>query len=144
MIRVAPATRGTSTEMMMRTYTKTVREGEKVGEVDWSYNFRQHFNNYCMNEEGRDEICAKVVQRFREIVDLHAAGKRVFATTDDGCPKFGFNEVLYVGMYDGWPYWSPVPSVLTYGTLGPEWHSFCSLTDYFAENANGEKHAGDE
>ncbi len=116
----------------MRTRTETIREGEKVGEVDWSYNFRQHFNNYATSDDRRDKICAESVQRFREIADLHAAGIEVLATADGGCPKFGFNEVIDVGMYDGWPYWQPTPSVRTRGPLGPEWRSFCSLTAYDA------------
>ena len=115
----------------MRTYTTTVREGEKVGEVDWSYDFRQHFNNHCTSDAGRDEICAKSVQRLREIADAHSAGKVVRATTYGGWPRCGYGEVLDVGMYDGWPYWKPVPSVFTSSALGGgEWHCFAMLTDH--------------
>ncbi len=111
----------------MRTYTQTVREGERTGDVDWGYDFRQHFNS----DARRDEICAKSVQRFRDIADLHAAGTPVRATTYGGWPRCGFGDVLDVGMYDGWPYWRPVPSVLMRGVIGGAgWHSFCSLTDY--------------
>lgn len=114
----------------MRTYTQTVREGERVGDVDWSYDFRQHFNNYCTTDAGRDEICARSVDRFRAIADAIAAGKRVRATTDGGWPRCGFCEVLDIGMYDGWPYWRPVPSVLMRGAIGgATWRSFCALTD---------------
>lgn len=120
----------------MRTYTETVREGTKVAEVDWSYDFRQHFNNYCTSDDGRDEICAKSVQRFREIAEAFAAGKTVRATTYGGWPRCGYGEVLDVGMYDGWPYWKPVPSVFTRSALGGgEWHCFAMLTDYEPANA---------
>ena len=44
-------------------------------------------------------------------------------------------EVLDVGMYDGWPYWKPVPSVFTRSALGGgEWHCFAMLTDYEPAN----------
>ena len=124
----------------MRTYTTTVSEGEKVGDVDWSYDFRQHFNNYCTSEAGRDEICAKSVQRFREISEAFAASKTVRATTYGGWPRCGYGEVLDVGMYDGWPYWKPVPSVFTRSPLGGgEWHCFAALTDYELVNTGVER-----
>lgn len=38
-------------------------------------------------------------------------------------------RVLDVGMYDGWPFWSPVPSVLTDGPLGVgDWHPFYDVS----------------
>ena len=114
----------------MRTYTTTVREGERVGDVDWNYDFRQHFNNHCVSDTRRDAICAESVAMLRMIADAVANGRKVLATTDGGWPKFGFNEVIDIGMYDGWPFWKPVPSVLTRGPLGPEWHSFSMLTEF--------------
>ena len=114
----------------MKTYTRTVRVGEKVDEIVWSYDFRQHFNNYGTDAAGRDEICAKSVHRFREIANAFAAGQNVLATTYGGWPRCGYREVLDVGMYDGWPFFVPIPSVLTNAQLGPEWHCFAFLTDY--------------
>jgi len=35
---------------------------------------------------------------------------------------------MKVGMYDGWPYWRPVPSISVIGTLGIEIFSMFSLT----------------
>ena len=119
----------------MRTYTTTVREGEKTGAVDWDYNFRQHFDTLCTSDAGRDEACARQVAKFREIADAHAEGKTVRATTYGGLPRVGYREVLDVGMYDGWPYWRPVPSVLIRGVLGgAEWHAFSTVTDYEPAN----------
>jgi hypothetical protein len=114
----------------MRTYTTTVREGAKVAELEWTYDFRQHFNNHCCDDAGRDEHCARSVTRLRAIAEAFASGQVVRATTYGGWPRCGLNEVLDVGMYDGWPYWKPVPSVMTRSVLGgSEWHSFSSLTD---------------
>ena len=51
----------------MRTETHTVRIGEKMGPIDWAYDFRTHFDNYCTSDKGRDEICAKRVAKLRLI-----------------------------------------------------------------------------
>jgi hypothetical protein len=117
----------------MKSRTVTVTEGERVGDVDWTYNFRQHFDNLCADDARRDEACASSVERLREIAAAVASGVDVQATTDGGWPRCGMHRVLSVGMYDGWPYWRPVPSVLTLGPLGGEWHSFASLTDHEVE-----------
>lgn len=103
-----------SKEAIMRTETVTRRIGEYMGPVDWDYDFRHHFNNYCCNEGTKDEMCRKAVERFRtlEVGDMVDEG---FGNT---------REVLKIGMYDGWPWWKPVPHYLRNGTLGPEWHSF--------------------
>lgn len=49
-------------------------------------------------------------------------------TTDGGWPRCGWKDVLEVGMYDGWPYWKLVPSVLMKNWMGASWHSFSSIT----------------
>lgn len=112
----------------MRTETRTVRIGERVGDIDWTYNFRQHFDNLGSSEERRDEACEEAKELLRRMEAAHKEGREIRATTDGGWPRFGLYKVIDVGMYDGWPYWRPVPSVLTLGPLGTEWHSFCSIT----------------
>ena len=115
----------------MKTRTTTVREGEKIGEVDWSYNFRSHFNNYCTTTAGQDAICEKSVQCFREVVEAFNAGKIVKTTTYGGWPRCGYSEVVDSGMYDGWPYWKPTPSVQVLNWDGStSWDCFSLLTDY--------------
>lgn len=109
----------------MRLVTVTRRVGEYLGPVDWSYDFRSHFNNVCSPDPVRDEICKKHVDNLR----LLCSGGRWEATTYGGWPRCGWGEVLQVGMYDGWPYWKPTPSALLSTTLGSEWASFCSITD---------------
>jgi hypothetical protein len=32
-------------------------------------------------------------------------------------------------MYDGWPFWRPVPSVLIAGPFGAEWHWFGAISE---------------
>jgi hypothetical protein len=107
----------------MRTYTVLQREGELLGPVDWSYDFRSHFNGYGGDDAARDRYCAEKIEQLRKLTDGEWQ-----ATTDGGWPRCGWGKVLAVGMYDGWPYWHPVPSVLIAGPLGGEWHSFASVT----------------
>lgn len=39
------------------------------------------------------------------------------------------HEVISVGMYDGWPFWTPTPAALTYGPLGVgDWHFYYDIT----------------
>jgi hypothetical protein len=51
------------------------------------------------------------------------------------CP---YRRILEIGMYDGWPYWSPYPSYCTVSPLGGiEWLSFNSI-DSIHEFKEGE------
>ncbi len=108
----------------MKTVTVTKRIGEYFGPIDWAYDFRQHFNNYCGSDAQRDKYCADAVDKLRRLT----SGGEWMATTDGGWPRFGWGKVLEVGMYDGWPWWRPVPSVCIDGPLGGEWHGFYSVT----------------
>lgn len=103
----------------MRHETQTVRVGEYLGPVDWSFDFAGH----CGGRHPED--ATKKTEMLRQLSE----GGEWEATTDGGWPRVGWQRVLEVGMYDGWPYWRPVPSVLLTGVLRPEWHSFDSLTD---------------
>ena len=107
----------------MKTTTVTKREGEFLGLVDWDYDFASHFTGY-----GNPEIAARFCEEAVKMLRLLSAGGSWQATTDGGWPRVGWREVISVGMYDGWPYWRPVPSVCLSGVFGSEWHSFSSLT----------------
>jgi hypothetical protein len=109
----------------MRTRTVIERIGELLGPVDWSYDFRSHFNTLCTNDAGRDEACEKAKERLRLISE--SPGKyRV--STYGGWPRI-WQDIVSVGMYDGWPYWKPTPFVCSHSTLGCEWHSFSMITN---------------
>jgi hypothetical protein len=75
--------------------------------VDWDHD---HFSRYTPEQ----------MAEIREMVD-HP--ERFEATDDGGSPKFGWGPVLRVGMYDGWPYWKPVPSLVT----GGHWYGSSTL-----------------
>lgn len=102
----------------MKTRMVEERIGEYLGPVDWSYDFTQHDwggGNGGMNPEWT----AEAVEMLRQ---LEQPGRwRVVLYGN-------YHDVLRVGMYDGWPHWRPVPSILASGTLGPEWHPFYSIS----------------
>lgn len=103
----------------MRYETKSVAIGEKLGPIDWNYPF---------DEQGQG-LRPEFIEERKERLRRCEAGE-VEATTDGGFPKVGWGKVLDTGMYDGWPYWRPVPSVLiAHRTGGASWHSWGSITD---------------
>ena len=108
----------------MRTYQQTVRVGEYLGPIDWSYDFSQH--DWGPSKGGMNpSVSESRVAVLREI----EKGGEWEATTDGGFPRVGWGRVLEIGMYDGWPHWRPVPSVCLSGPLGAEWHPFYSITE---------------
>jgi hypothetical protein len=109
----------------MKYETVVQRIGEDMGPINWSYDFRSHFDCYCTDDAGRDRICAEHVERLRQIAAEPSAW---LASTDGGSPKCGYFPVINVCMYDGWPYFRPTPFVRTMGPLGPEWHCFSTIT----------------
>lgn len=101
----------------MKTIQRTERIGEYLGPVDWSYDFESHAKG----------MSPSYVAECKEKLKQLESGDWQ-ATTDGGWPRVGWGRVVKVGMYDGWPFWKPVPSVCIHGTLGPEWHSFTMIT----------------
>lgn len=104
----------------MKTRTVVERIGENMGPIDWAYDFRSHFKNYCTSDANRDATCERAKGLLRQLCD-------------DGqweacCGSWNFQRVIDVGMYDGWPYWKPTPAVCVSGPLGSEWQFFYDLT----------------
>ena len=101
----------------MKCRTVEVCEGEWLGPVDWSYDFSQHawgptsggVNPECI-EEGRRVLLA-------------------MGADPVGWTHRGF-EVVAVGMYDGWPYWKPTPTIGYIGPLGFERATFWCLSPH--------------
>lgn len=116
----------------MRVETRTVCIGERMGDIDWSYDFRKHFDCYCTTDEQRDKRCEEAKAMLRELEEAHREGRAFQATTYGGWPRCGWGPVTDVGMYDGWPYWKPVPSV----RIGSEWTCFSSITSYESVTPN--------
>lgn len=102
----------------MKTRMVKERVGELLGPVDWSYDFTQH--DWGDGRGGVNPECSKAAtEELRKVVELMDAGKRCLVSIyGEG------HEVLAVGMYDGWPYWEPTPSVYLKTWMGGEWHSW--------------------
>jgi hypothetical protein len=86
----------------MKTRTVVVREGENVGPVDW------------------DHPLAK---------DMPAIWREAEQSPKDFTFDYGHGgrEILTICMYDGWPYWKPMPAVCYVGPLNSaEWSFFNS------------------
>lgn len=109
----------------MKTRTKIVREGERMGDIDWSYPFREHFNVHCCNDAQKQVLCDEAKHKLELVEKSHNEGKEVWIDTG-----VVFQLLLSTGMYEGWPYWKPVPSICVKGTLGAEWHDFTYIKQF--------------
>ena len=114
----------------MKTKTITVREGELLGPIDWSFDFAEFYKPVypaCCNGE---ELHEKMFQRAMTILRMiEQEPDKYEATTYGGWPRCCWGDILHVGMYDGWPYWKPIPSVFITNLFAGSWHSFDCITD---------------
>lgn len=113
----------------MKSKEITVYEGECLGPIDWSFDFEAFYKPfYNCSTPGRHAECLKRALEILHALEAHPGVSEV--TTDGGWPRCGWGEVLRVGMYDGWPYWKPVPSVcIASWTGGGVWSAFANITD---------------
>lgn len=112
----------------MKTRTVTVCEGELLGPIDWSHDFASHGwdRDGCTNPE----CVAGAVEELRKLDDHNGQGSIAIHETR--------LRVIAHGMYDGWPYWRPIPSVCVLTAFGAEWHSFLSVRDFQPPEVNQE------
>ena len=106
----------------MKTVQVTQRIGELLGPVDWSYDFASHGWDRSPSGGHNPTMIAQEVEYLRAAEAGLNSGHDVFAT----CYSVE-HRVIAVGMYDGWPYWRPVPSFCVVTFLGSEWHPFTSI-----------------
>lgn len=100
----------------MKTRTVTVREGEDMGPItDWSHPF------VAKALEWNKGLTLETLQ------EMAAHPERFRVSNYGGWPRI-WQPLIRVCLYDGWPYWTPVPSLLVAGPLGPEWMLMDSLT----------------
>lgn len=112
----------------MKTKTVTVREGEKLGPVDWEYNFEEH------SWDNGGSINPRVISRKVELLKkIESNPEKYEVTSDGGVPKYGWGRVTWVGMWDGWPSWKPTPYVFIkrepYGMIQTEKIAWWSITE---------------
>jgi hypothetical protein len=115
----------------MRTETRTERIGEYLGPVDWSYDFTSH--DWSEGHGGVNPACTRqATLELRKLVELFDQGKTCMVSLyGEG------HRVLQVGMYDGWPFWKPTPSVLVSTWLGSEWHPWYQIRNVCEAEAKG-------
>jgi hypothetical protein len=108
------------------------RIGEKLGPVDWSYDFTRH--NWGGGRGGINPECSMVatnlLKELQEAIDAGIAMDAQFYSV--------MQPVVDVGMYDGWPFWQPTPSVCVRGPLGCEWHPWYGMSAIRATVTVGE------
>ena len=109
----------------MKRYMVEHCEGELLGPIDWSYDFCPHFSGYCCPDDAKREMMVKAIDNLWAVERLHIQGQRV-----EVCTRDFWHPLIAVGMYDGWPYWKPVPSILVQGPLGAQWEQFPCVDDY--------------
>jgi len=100
------------------------REGELLGPVDWSYDFEKH-----SWERGPGGGCnPDCIKRGKEALKIIEDGMKEGKQFTVGA--YGANQkVLAIGMYDGWPFWTPTPAVLLETWMGGEWQFYYSLSN---------------
>ena len=82
----------------MRTETQTVRIGENMGPIDWTYSSAKDKPEFWREAEANPEAFL-----------------------------FQGRPILAIAMYDGWPYWAPRPAIQFIGPLNSaEWTYFNS------------------
>jgi len=91
----------------MKTYQVTKREGECLGPVNWDYDFSKHFEAYACSKDRKKEKCQKQKDKLKKIENNPKAYQ---VSTYAHC----YRDIHKVGMFDGWPYWEPVPAVQIY------------------------------
>jgi hypothetical protein len=92
------------------------RVGEELGLIDWSHPMIAEV------ETCRPQIIAMLREAEKSPHDFSA-------TTDGGWPKVGWGDVLRVVMYDGWPYWRPMPTVVTLHWHGVSYNAFNAISE---------------
>jgi hypothetical protein len=110
----------------MKYETVVQRVGENLGPIDYTYDFTTH--DWSGSRGGvNPAITQASVEQLRRLDAAFAdKGNRVeVRLMHSDC----FWVVLAVGMYDGWPFWAPTPSVQVYRVLGAEWHPWYYVQD---------------
>jgi hypothetical protein len=109
----------------MRTYQVTQREGELLGPIDWTHDFYQSYSCRCASEFRKMEEMQNDLELLWQVERLHLNGVPVRVREGDY-----WHDLIAIGMYDGWPYWKPMPAVLIAGPIGNEWRHFPCVDEY--------------
>ena len=109
----------------MKYRVVTERIGENMGPIDWNYDFMYHYGGHCCPEATKVEYCNQAKGLLKVLEEAKKRGElELYEADTDG---FAFRKVVDVGMYDGWPFWRPTPSICVWQSHGAEWKSFDHL-----------------
>lgn len=93
----------------MHTETQTIRVGDWVDGVDPTYDFEAWIEK---NAGSNPAYMRERVTLLRRIEAALAVGLSVEASAYGGWLRY-YRRVFRIGMWDGWPYWAPTPTILT-------------------------------
>ena len=112
----------------MRSYQMTHYEGELLGEIDWKHDFARAFDCCCSSSEHKTDMLFRAIENLWQVERLYKKDVRLQVRTGDY-----WHNLLSVGMYDGWPYWKPMPAIMVKGPLGSgEWKHFPCVDEFRA------------
>lgn len=99
------------------------REGELLGPVDWTYDF-----DTMAWSDTHGGVNPEIIARGKETLKFVETGMAQGKSYTVYC--YGLEQkVISIGMYDGWPFWKPTPSVYLETFWGGEWHPFYNISN---------------
>ena len=116
----------------MRTYKITKRIGEKVGDINKDYDITKDVSH---NHNKKELI--KKLKSFLKAQKLLKNGKKVKFLKGGYC-----EEVLDIGIYDGWPMWEKRPAIKYAHPIPGEgmssgyWYSYWHIDGFKDEKGN--------
>lgn len=105
----------------MRTRTVTIQEGELLGPIDWGFDWEKF-----SQDRGGGMNPKWLASRWEQLKTIRVGD---MITSYGGMPRIGWHEVIAIGMYDGWPFMAPTPSVEVRTDFGCEWTWFGGIVD---------------
>ena len=117
----------------MKTIQQTVMIGENMGAIPGDYDFMAwwHESDGGLYPNNPEIVMQKGVQ-ILQIQDLFIKNANVWILEYWDGPR---RKVIDVGMYDGWPYWKPVPNIQIMPILpgSGTWISWLSIHSFGIE-----------
>lgn len=107
--------------MITRTYTERI--GEYLGPIDWDYDFAQHDWHGSRGGVNPEITAASRLLLKKLETDLNQNRE---------CKVWIYgirHQVIKVGMYDGFPFWKPTPSICVDTHSGVEWHPWYKASE---------------
>lgn len=116
-----------------KTETITRNVEEFLGPLDPGFDYHSVAREAAERMSPKPDVDA-LVAKWRHTMSVAMAKNiqdevRPQVTDDGGSPRFGWYDVLHVGMAATWPYWTPRPTVIVASQFGMKWMDFTSITE---------------